>query len=300
MTEDKDAPDPSADSAGPDRTPDQAPEETQASPDSGAPDSDSPDSDSPDSDSPDSSTPEPPAAPEVPGDEGDIPGDPETPVPSQDELVEALQWGFRGEEIEPDMLLKFAHHARLVLETNRHINLTAITDPKEMAVKHYLDSWRVSRMMSLFGRTVLDLGTGAGFPGIPVALAEPDARFTLCDATKKRVDFVQRVIDELGIKNAKTVWSRAEDHMARNSYDVVLARAVSSVRENVRTLRKVRHSVKDYVMLKGGSWSREVRAGEREAERLGFKLETVWEHELPEGMGSRAILIYRAPGAQGA
>lgn len=275
MTQDKDAPEPGNDPAGPD---DNAGEEQQAT--AGA-------------------QPSEPEEPAVQGDEGEIPGDPETPVPSPDEIHEAMQWGFKGEEIEPELVERFAQHAQLVLETNRQINLTAITDPKEMAVKHYLDSWRVTRMMSLFGRTVLDLGTGAGFPGIPVAMAEPEARFTLCDATKKRVDFVERSIETLKVKNATAVWSRAEDHMARQSYDVVLARAVSSVRENVRTLRKVRHSLKDYVMLKGASWSREVRAGEREAERLGFKLETVWEHELPEGMGKRAILIYRAPGAQG-
>jgi hypothetical protein len=71
------------------------------------------------------------------------------------------------------------------------------------------------------------------------------------------------------------------------------------VRENVRLLRKVRHSHKDLVMLKGPSWGREVRAGEREAERLGFRLDTVWEHKLPGEMGSRAILVYRAPGGHG-
>jgi hypothetical protein len=64
-------------------------------------------------------------------------------------------------------------------------------------------------------------------------------------------------------------------------------------------LRKVRHSHKDLVMLKGPSWSREVRAGEREAERLGFKLDTVMEHELPAEMGKRAVLVYRAPGGHG-
>jgi 16S rRNA (guanine527-N7)-methyltransferase len=236
----------------------------------------------------------------VPGDEGEIPGDPETEVPPLATLVEALEWGFAGEEIEPALLERFARHARLLLEENRRINLTAITDPREMAVKHYLDSWRVTRLMSLFGRTVLDLGSGAGFPGLPVAMAEPDARMTLVDATRKRVAFLERAIAELEVPNATALWARAEDHMATTSYDIVLARAVSSVRENVRLLRKVRHAVKEYVMLKGASWSREVRAGEREAERLGFKLETVWEHELPEGLGSRAILIYRAPGAQGA
>ncbi len=76
-------------------------------------------------------------------------------------------------------------------------------------------------------------------------------------------------------------------------------REMSSVRENVRLLRKVRHSLYDLVMLKGASWSREVRAGEREAERLGFRLDTILEHELPDEMGKRAALVYRAPGGQG-
>lgn len=238
-----------------------------------------------------------PEEPTVSGDEGEIPGDPETVVPKRAVLLEAMRTCFDGEEIQPELLERFAHHAELMLEANRSINLTAITDPKEIAVKHFLDSWRVTRMMSLFGRTVLDLGSGAGFPGVPVALAEPDCRMTLIDATRKRVSFLEKVIEEVGVPNATAVWDRAEEHMARQTYDVVLARAVSSVRENVRTLRKVRHAVKDYVMLKGASWSREVRAGEREAERLGFTLDTVWEHELPEEMGKRAILVYRAPGA---
>ena len=146
---------------------------------------------------------------------------------------------------------------------------------------------------------MLDLGSGAGFPGIPVAMTEPEARVTLLDSTQKRVHFLTECIQRLGLKNVTAVWDRAEEHLARNSYDVVMMRAVSSVRENVRTLRKVRHSHKDLVMLKGPSWSREVRAGEREAERLGFRLDTVWEHKLPEDMGERAILVYRAPGAQG-
>ena len=67
----------------------------------------------------------------------------------------------------------------------------------------------------------------------------------------------------------------------------------------MRLLRKVKHSLKDLLMLKGASWSREVRAAEREAERLGFRLDTVWEHKLPGDLGARAILVYRAPGGQG-
>jgi len=214
-------------------------------------------------------------------------------------LLEALQWAFQGEEIDPALLPRFAEHARLVLATNREVNLTAIVDPREIAAKHYLDSWRVTRLMPLYGKRLFDLGSGAGFPGVPVAIAEPEAKVTLCDSVQKRATFLERCVKDLALPNAKAVCERAEDHLARNKVDVVLVRAVSSVRENVRTLRKVRHSLKDLVMLKGPSWSREVRAAEREAERLGFKLDTVWEHELPGEMGKRAILVYRAPGSQG-
>lgn len=223
----------------------------------------------------------------------------DTPVPSVDELRAALQWAFEKEDIAPASLDVYARHASLVLEGNRRMNLTAIVDAKEVAAKHYLDSWRATRLLPLLGRSILDLGTGAGFPGMPVAIAEPQARVVLLDSTKKRVDFVTETIAGLGLANARATWERAEDHLARNRYDLVLVRAVSSVRENVRMLRKVKHSHKDLVMLKGSSWSREVRAAEREAERLGFRLDTVWEHVLPGDMGSRAILVYRAPGGHG-
>lgn len=233
-------------------------------------------------------------------DEADLAGRPETRVPSLEELLDALRWAFEGEEVLPAVLELYARHARRMLDKNREVNLTAVVEPREVAAKHYLDSWRVTRLVPLFGRSVLDLGSGAGFPGLPVAIAEPEARVVLLDSTQKRVHFLKSSIEELGVRNASAVWDRAEEHLARNHYDVVLMRAVSSVRENVRTLRKVRHSHKDLVMLKGPSWSREVRAGEREAERLGFRLDTVWEHKLPGDMGERAILVYRAPGAQGA
>lgn len=237
------------------------------------------------------------AAPVPEGD--DLAGRPDTPIPTLAELRAAMDWAFTGEEITPALLDMFAAHALKLLETNRELNLTGIVDPREVAAKHYLDSWRVTRLVPLYGKRVLDIGTGAGFPGFPVAAGEREARVTMLDSTQKRVNFVEACIRQFALSNATAVWARAEEHLARNSYDVVLVRAVSSVRENVRLLRKVRHSHKDLVMLKGPSWSREVRAGEREAERLGFKLDTVLEHKLPGEMGERALLVYRAPGGQG-
>ena len=221
------------------------------------------------------------------------------PVPSRDEMFGAMAWAFQGEDVQSALLERYVEHALMLLTGNQVMNLTAVVDPREVAVKHYLDSWRATRFLPLLGRSVLDLGTGAGFPGVPVALAEPQAKVCLVDSTKKRIDFIQECLGKLSCANANAHWGRAEEHLQRHQYDLVLMRAVSSVRENVRLLRKVKHSMKDLAMLKGPSWSREARAAEREAERLGFRLDTVWEHTLPGEMGARAILVYRAPGGQG-
>lgn len=228
------------------------------------------------------------------------PPGPDVPAPTKKKMLAALEWAFQDEVDVPDGLLeRYADHAVMVLDHNRKVNLTAILDPKEVAAKHYLDSYRVTRMFSLLGRRVVDMGCGGGFPGVPIAMAEPNCSMMLVDSTKKKTDFVEESISKLKVKNAHSHWGRVEDYLARERCDVVVVRAVSSVRENVRTLRKVRHSLKDLIMLKGSSWSREVRAAEREAERLGFHLDTVMEHNLPEEMGARAVLVYRAPGGQG-
>ena len=221
------------------------------------------------------------------------------PVASLDELRAAMDWAFEVENVEPTLLDRFAEHARMVLEGNKTQNLSAIVEPKELAAKHYLDSWRTTQFLPIFGRTVLDLGTGAGFPAIPMAIAEPDTKFVAVDASQRRIDFVGQCADELGLKNVEAACAKGEDLLVQRRVDIVVCRALSSVRENVRLLRKVRQSMHDLVMLKGKSWSRELRAGEREAERLGFRFDTVWEHELPGEMGQRAILIYRAPGGAG-
>src|SRR5688572_29780070 len=220
--------------------------------------------------------------------------------PSDKELRSALEWAFSSEtDVEPTLLDRYAEHARLMLEASKRMNLTKIIDAKEIAAKHYLDSWRSTRLLPMMGRTLVDIGSGAGFPGLPVAMSEIHTRIILIESKQKKAEFLKSCVATLKLKNVTVVHDRAEEHLARNRYDVGIMRAISSVRENVRLLRKVRHSIKDLVMLKGPSWSREVRAAEREAERLGFKLDTVCEHRLPGEMGERAVLIYRAPGGQG-
>ncbi|MFT7678423.1 MAG: 16S rRNA (guanine527-N7)-methyltransferase [Planctomycetota bacterium] len=225
---------------------------------------------------------------------------PDTPVPTAKVMQKALEWAFEEEkDVTPELIAQFTKHALFMLKKNREMNLTTILDPKELAAKYYLECWRISQLVPLVARRMLDLGSGGGFPGLPIAMFEPMCSLVLCEGNRIKAAYLQECVDLLGLRNVTVAAERAEDYLAGKRFDVVLVRAVSSVRENIRTLRKVRHSLKDYVMLKGNSWSREVRAAEREAERLGFKLDTVWEHELPDEMGSRAVLVYRAPGGAG-
>lgn len=221
---------------------------------------------------------------------------PDTPIPSVDEMRSAMGWAFEAENVEESMLDTLTKHALLVLEANRTMNLVTDLDPRELAAKQYLDSWRTTQLLPLFGRKVLDIGAGGGFPTVPMALAETDTKFISVDSRPKKAEFMKDCVAELGLKNVEVQWNRGEDYLVHNKVDIVVIRGLSSVRENVRMLRKVRQSMKDLIMCKGKSWSREMRAGERESERLGFRFNTVWEHELVGEFGKRALLVYSAPG----
>ena len=110
---------------------------------------------------------------------------------------------------------------------NRRINLTAITDREQMIKAHVLDSLAAQPLLR--GRRVLDVGTGAGFPGLPLAIAEPDRQFDLIDSNNKKIMFVQHISGQLGLINVTAAKARAEDYAPGYRFDTVIARAVASV-----------------------------------------------------------------------
>ena len=125
-------------------------------------------------------------------------------------------------------LLRFAQE---LVETNKVMNLTAITEPRDIAALHFLDSAALLTLTDFKGKSVVDVGTGAGFPGMPLRILEPSIRLTLLDSLNKRVDFLQRVCDGLALTDVACVHARAEEFAARHreSFDIATSRAVASL-----------------------------------------------------------------------
>ena len=148
-----------------------------------------------------------------------------------------------GFDLSEKQISKLYHFYQLVVEQNKVMNLTAITEYRDFIRKHYLDSLSIVLLnnkssfdiFSLFasGQKVLDLGTGAGFPGIPLAIVFPDAEFTLLDSLKKRVRFLERAITELNLSNVTAIHGRAEEFARQSKYreqfDLCVSRAVANL-----------------------------------------------------------------------
>jgi len=148
-------------------------------------------------------------------------------------LVNILEQG-AGElciTLSPVQIEKFFSYFDLIKKWNKKINLTSITDDNEIVVKHFLDSLTVSDLIK-DGSNVLDIGTGAGFPGIPLAIVRESLKFTVLDSKEKKIFFINEVIRELEIQNVKTAASRAEDSnntISRSHFDYVITRAVGDI-----------------------------------------------------------------------
>lgn len=133
-----------------------------------------------------------------------------------------------GLSLREDQIDRLCRFGQLLLQQNQVMNLTAITEPTAVARLHFLDSLALLREEALAGKALIDIGCGAGFPGVPLAIAEPTLRVTLLDSLQKRVNWLKTILPELGV-DATCVAARAEEYVAehREAYDVATSRAVA-------------------------------------------------------------------------
>lgn len=153
----------------------------------------------------------------------------------KDNLREYFVEGLKiiGIEISSETVDRLMKYADLLMETNKHTNLTAIRDEKDLIEKHFLDSMLVQKLIREDMKSAMDIGTGAGFPGMVLAICNPGIKFTLMDSVGKKTKFLEMVAEELGLTNVEVVNERAEEYIKkdgrRESYDLGLCRGVSKL-----------------------------------------------------------------------
>ncbi len=199
-------------------------------------------------------------------------------------------------ELKKEQTEKFYKYMNLLLEWNEKINLTAITEPEEVILKHFVDSLTISKYIEK-GSKLVDMGTGAGFPGIPLKILREDIEITLADSLNKRINFLNEVIKELNLKNIQTVHTRAEEFgknkKYRESFDIATSRAVanlSTLSEYLIPLVKPNGKV---ICMKGSEVKEEVEMAKKAIEILGGKIEQEESFNLPNSDMKRNVIIIK-------
>ena len=183
------------------------------------------------------------------------------------------------------LIEKAAAHLHLIVSANEHMNLTRLTSPQEAAIKHVFDCvapWR----LFLGVRRILDAGTGAGFPGVPLSVVLPDARFTLSESTQKKARFVDAAVESLELCNVHVVAERAEHTAKSQRPDIITARAVAPLHKILDLFAGPLKAGSKLILYKGP----EVEAELAEVTKYPIKAEVLARYDLPDGMGTRTVV----------
>jgi 16S rRNA (guanine527-N7)-methyltransferase len=197
-----------------------------------------------------------------------------------------------GLELSEDQAKQLCAFGEAVVKQNEVMNLTAITEPTQVAKLHLLDSLSVLKTADLHGKRVIDVGCGAGFPGVPVKIACPEAQLTLLDSLGKRMTWLEQILPQLGVE-ARCVTARAEEFAAkeRECYDFATSRAVARLNillELTAPFVKVGGAV---LAMKGSAAREELAEAKNAIAKLGLKLETV--SDFPVDGTSHSVIVLR-------
>jgi 16S rRNA (guanine527-N7)-methyltransferase len=203
-----------------------------------------------------------------------------------DELRELLPADLPFRE---ECIVGTARHLDLIVGANQHLNLTRIVNPREAAIKHVVDSVLPWRLFQGAGH-VADAGSGAGFPGIPLALILPEARFTLLESTQKKARFLESVVRELELKNVKVCAERAEEWLNKHRVAVVTARAVAPLSRAAALFAPAIRGGARVFLYKGPDVANEISEAMPETAKRQLRLRVIDRYELPDALGTRTIV----------
>ena len=198
-------------------------------------------------------------------------------------MEQILREGLAALSLPTDAAVPLMAFSARLLETNKVMNLTAITAPEDVARLHLLDCAALLHMADFRGKRVVDVGTGAGFPGMPLRILEPDFDLTLLDSLGKRIAFLQRVCDEMGLQRVSCVHARAEEFAAkhREQYDIATSRAVAALNVLCElTLPLVKVGGR-FLAMKAVDSDEEIRAAKSAVAQLGGKVEDIRDYTIP-------------------
>lgn len=193
-----------------------------------------------------------------------------------------LREGLTALSLPTEGIPALMRYAGLLAERNQVMNLTAITDPAEVARLHFLDSAALLALADLRGKSVVDVGTGAGFPGLPLKILEPSIRLTLLDAQRKRVDFLREVCDDLGLEDVACVHGRAEEFAAerREGFDIAVSRAVAALPVLAELCLPLVKPGGRFLAMKSVDCGEELNAAARAVSLLGGRLEKPLDYRI--------------------
>mgnify|MGYP004614816981 CR=1 FL=1 len=198
---------------------------------------------------------------------------------------------FNDKQIE-----QFYKYMNLLLEWNEKINLTAITEKKDVILKHFIDSLTISKYIEE-NSTLVDIGTGAGFPGIPIKIYRPDVKVTLVDSLNKRINFLNEIISELELKDINTIHSRVEEFgknkRYREQFDIVTARAVANLTVLSEYLLPLTKIDGKCICMKGSEIQEEFNDSKNAIRILGGQIENIYKFNLPKSDILRNIVIIK-------
>lgn len=199
-----------------------------------------------------------------------------------------------GVRFSVEQMEQFYKYMNLLIEWNEKMNLTAIIEPSEIILKHFIDSITILKDIK-DGSTVVDVGTGAGFPGIPLSIMNPTLKITLVDSLNKRLIFLQEVIKELNLKNVELIHARAEEFgrnkKYREKFDIATSRAVANLAtlsEYLLPLVKINGQA---ISMKAGNASQEIEEAQKAIKTLGGHINRIDEFYLPQTDIARTIII---------